>query len=227
LNNKNIKNNKNNINNIKNNMGIINSIDMSNKSLELIVGPMFSGKTTLLIEKYNEVVNKGEKCLAINYALDKRYGENQIITHDGTAIDCLSIMNLDELHENEYYNKKIEQCEYIFINEAQFFTGLKDWVINILNTSSVANIILCGLDLDFKREKFGELMDLESYATRCYRLSGECNTLSCIFPSAYSYRITANTEQVYIGLSEYVPLCEKCYNETTMLNDDDYLYNQI
>lgn len=208
-------------------MGLNNIIDMTNKSLELIVGPMFSGKTTLLIEKYNEQVNRGEKCLAINFALDKRYGENQIISHDGKAIDCISILTLDELEENTDYNGIVENYDYIFINEAQFFLGLKDWVLNILTTPTKKNIILCGLDFDFKRDNFGELMDLESCATRCYKLTGTCNTPSCKYPSVYSYRIVSNLDQVYIGSSEYVPLCEKCYNETTILNDNDFKYSQI
>ena len=70
-------------------------------TITLIYGPMFSGKTTKLIEIYENLILKDKaKCIAINYALDKRYGENKIISHDGLNIDCYSITNIEEFYNS-------------------------------------------------------------------------------------------------------------------------------
>jgi thymidine kinase len=205
-----------------------------NYILELIVGPMFSGKTTRLIERYNELIKSGKKCIAINYALDTRYGENKIVSHDGLNIDCLSIKDLDEisidLNDN---NSDFSKAEYILINEAQFFTNLKTNIMYLINISK-KNVILCGLDLDYKREKFGELMDLGSIATKIEYLRGKCNTKKCNYPSQFTHRLVECDQQILIGTNEYIPVCEECYrsyhelsNKNAPVWDINQVYNDI
>jgi thymidine kinase len=178
--------------------------------LTLIYGPMFSGKTTKLIELYNNCVsNYGqEKCLAFNYKLDTRYGINQIITHDGKKIDCISIIDIDNFITNELTRLLILNAQYIFINEAQFFTNIDSVVLHLHNILK-KDVILCGIDLDYKREKFGSMMNLVSSATKVYALKGVCKL--CAGASEFSHRTVANSLQILIGYSQYIPLCEKCY----------------
>jgi len=181
-------------------------------NIELIIGPMFAGKTTLLIDKYNEL-SKTDRCLAINYALDKRYGEGKIVTHDGLSIDCICIESFEEIATNEKYLALINEATYIFINEAQFFKHLKNWVLYVTQVLH-KNVSMCGLDWDFKREPFGELMDLVKYATTVHNLTGTCDTENCLNPSSYSHRVVKNDKQVLIGGTDaYVPLCGECYNK--------------
>ena len=200
--------------------------------LELIVGPMFSGKTTRLIERYNELIKSGKKCIAINYALDTRYGENKIVSHDGLNIDCLSIKDLDEisLHLND---SEFVKAEYILINEAQFFANLKTNIMYLINISK-KNVILCGLDLDYKREKFGQLLDLGSIATKIEYLRGKCNTKKCNYPSQFTHRLVECDQQILIGTNEYIPVCEACYRSYHELSNKNLpglgiaqLYNDI
>ena len=178
--------------------------------IELIAGPMFSGKTSLLIELYNEFYssNKKNEILAINYDKDIRYGINQIISHDGLAINCISINELSELFTSHTYKSKLESAKYIFINEAQFFKNLKDWVLNQVEVHD-KNIILCGLDSDFKRERFGELIDLVPHANKVTKLSGTCT--KCSNQSIYTHRISNEIEQEVIGTNKYISVCRKCY----------------
>ena len=183
---------------------------MSESELILIMGPMFSGKTTKLIELYNEI-SKSETCLTINYALDNRYGEGKIVTHDGLSIDGLCITDLNEIFIEEKHQKFL-RAKYIFINEAQFFKDLKLWVDFVMKCMK-KNVVLCGLDLDFKKQQFGELLDLVVNASTVHMLTGRCNTQNCPNPSLYSHRIVKNAELILIGSSEYVPLCEQCYKE--------------
>lgn len=177
-------------------------------TLEIIVGPMFSGKTTKLIEKYKEL-NKQYKCLVINNYLDTRYGNTQVVNHDGLAIDCFYLENLSELLSDKYINY-FNESEYIFINEAQFFSNLKNHVLNIINKYK-KNIILCGLDLDYKKDNFGEILDLKDYASKFIKLSGKCSI--CNNKSIYTHRLVDNNKQILIGNTNYIPTCEKCWNK--------------
>ena len=178
--------------------------------LTLIYGPMFSGKTTKLIELYNNcVTNYGQgKCIAFNYKLDTRYGMNQIITHDGKKIDCISIIDIDDFITNELTRPLILNAQYIFINEAQFFTNIDKTVLH-LHKILKKDVILCGIDLDYKRNKFGCMMNLLSSATNILKLTGTCKL--CAGASEFSHRTVPNTLQILIGYSQYIPLCEKCY----------------
>ena len=183
-------------------------------SLTLIMGPMFSGKTTELINIYNETCKKygKDKCLALNYALDVRYGNDKIVSHDSLSIPCKNILKLQDYFENNINLVNISNASFIFINEAQFFEDLTYYVLNMKNIHN-KHLILCGLDLDFQCKKFGQLCDLNIYANKVIYLHGKCNTNGCNYLSCYSHRVTKNKEQVLIGSHEYIPLCKDCYNK--------------
>ena len=179
--------------------------------LTLIYGPMFSGKTTKLLELYNNSVSSygQEKCIAFNYKLDTRYGENLIITHDGKKIDCISLIDIDDFISNEKTRPLILNAQFIFINEAQFFKNIDSTVLH-LHEILKKDVILCGIDLDYKRNKFGSMMNLVSSATKVYALKGTCKL--CGGASEFSHRTVVNSLQILIGYSQYIPLCEQCYN---------------
>ena len=176
--------------------------------ITLIYGPMFSGKTTKLIEIYKEMLAQKKNCIAINYELDTRYGKNKIISHDGLAITCYSITNIDDFINNSATKELISSADFIFINEAQFFESILPSVLYLTNILK-KNVVLCGLDLDYKRQKFGTMMDLLSKATNVFKMTGKC--VKCNGPSCYSHRIVSSYFQILIGTSEYIPLCETCY----------------
>lgn len=187
----------------------------NNGYLELIYGPMFSGKTTKLLKLYNEKIQEYgcEKCLLINYEFDKRYSsENKVITHNGESAECICVINLNDFIDNPNTQKLIVKSKYIFINEAQFFDNLLYLILFFKNVLK-KHIVLCGLDLDYKKEKFGELMDLIPYANKINKLTGKCNTDECCFPSEFTHRIIEFDNQILIGTNSYVSLCDKCYKD--------------
>jgi thymidine kinase len=187
--------------------------------IELIIGPMFSGKTNKLITRYNQIKETILKqkhpelqlLLTINYNLDIRYGTNKIVSHDGNAIDCLAINKLSELQIEPNFTQ-LRQSKYIFINEAQFFGDLKEWVIEQVDKYN-KHIILCGLDSDFKRERFGDLLDIIPHANSIVKLNGTCS--KCNNPSIYTHRVTQEIEQEIIGTTNYIPVCRTCYLSIT------------
>lgn len=190
--------------------------------LKIIIGPMFSGKTSTLIDLYNNEIStskdmfelyhdeeKKDNILAINYDKDTRYGINKIVSHDGQEIDCISVNDLQELtyYHDDY--KKLQLAKYIFINEAQFFPNLKKWVLTQVEDLDKV-ITLCGLDSDYKREKFGEILDLVPHADELIKLYGKCS--KCTNKSLFTRRISNETKQEVIGTDNYIPVCRHCYN---------------
>jgi len=194
--------------------------------LKIIIGPMYSKKTSMLIDIYNDlkyikqdcqcyIINQDE-LLAINYDKDTRYGINKIVSHDKKEIDCISINNLDELLYNQEDKDKFNSAKFIFINEAQFFPNLKSWVLNQIEVNN-KHIILCGLDSDYKREKFGEILDLIPHADSLIKLYGNCGYNNCTNKSLFTHRLSFEKEQEVIGTDNYIPVCRECYNKINKL----------
>ena len=182
-------------------------------SLEIIMGPMFSGKTELLIEKFKEewpyqsyvyCANNNYK-LAINYFKDTRYGNNIIASHSAQTISSTNLKTLSEFINDK---DKINAYTHIFINEAQFFPDLKQSVIKLVEEYD-KHVIICGLDSDFKREKFGDIWDLIPYADNITKLKGKCN--NCDYYSLFTHRVSKEEKQEVIGTNNYIPLCRQCY----------------
>jgi thymidine kinase len=172
-------------------------------SLEIIMGPMFSGKTEALIEKYKTL--SSSNIMSFNFFKDTRYGDNVIASHSGLSIPCKNIQTISETIHNV---KDAETTEYILINEAQFFSDLKENVVKLVETYN-KKVIICGLDCDYKREKFGEMWDLIPYADTVIKLKGKCN--NCNNDSLFTHRISKEQQQELIGNDIYIPLCRKCY----------------
>ena len=176
--------------------------------IHLIIGPMFSGKTTALINTYRQYCDlyRVDNLLLVNHAMDaERYLADEILTHDNDSEKCCGV--------NSLYDIRFEpsQCKAIFINEAQLFDRLREWVLQQLDINENLQIFLCGLDSDFKRERFGELLDLIPYATSVQKLQGCCSTEGCTTPSLFTHRVTTDTAQVVIGTDNYIPVCRRCY----------------
>ncbi len=173
-------------------------------SLEIIMGPMFSGKTEALIKKYNSL-SESSKIKTFNFYKDTRYGDNLIASHSGFSIPCKNIQTISEIIDIINNDKT---TEYIYINEAQFFPDLKENVVKLVETCN-KKVIISGLDCDYKREKFGEIWDLIPYADTVIKLKGKCN--NCNNDSLFTHRISKEQEQELIGNNIYIALCRKCY----------------
>lgn len=175
--------------------------------LEIILGPMFSGKTTHLVELYKTYMDSGMNVLVINYSADTRYHDKMLSTHDKVMIPCVFADNLSGISRYENY-------DVVLINEGQFFPDLYD-VVDVLVNIDGKRVHICGLDGDFKRQKFGGILDLIPLCDAVTKLRSNCT--NCPNKALFSHRITNETEQVVIGSFNYVPLCRGCYNLATNL----------
>ena len=171
--------------------------------LEVIVGPMFSGKTSYLIDVYKNHQGSSQTLKVINYSLDTRYDSEMLSSHDLVKIPCCFTASL----ENEYESCK--ESDIILINEGQFFPDLKKYVFALVEEHH-KTVYICGLDSDFQRNKFGELLDLIPYSNKITKLNARCE---CGGDAIFSHRIVDSTDQVLIGSTNYQPLCRECYHK--------------
>jgi len=182
---------------------------MENGFLEIVLGPMFSGKTSALIKKYNELQSQSENVVAVNYVADKRYHDTLLSSHDKAMIPCIMI---EDIHDSWYNTSNINysalhECEYILINEAQFFNKLYEVVISMIESNK--KVYLYGLDGDFNRNKFGQMLDLIPLCDNVQKLHAKCHI--CSLDAIFSHRISNESSQVVIGSDNYIPLCRNCY----------------
>lgn len=177
-------------------------------SLHLILGPMFSGKTTRLIQIYNSRNYIGKKVAVINFSEDTRYDLKMLSTHDTVMIPCIQCTKIETFLSDYQY----KTYDTILINEGQFFPDLYH---NVLKLVEIYNkeVYICGLDGDYLRGTFGSILELIPFCDTVEKLSSLCANCRDGTHAIFSYRITQETEQMVIGVSNYKPLCRKCYLE--------------
>jgi thymidine kinase len=173
---------------------------MSVGYLEIVMGPMFSGKTSKLIETFYQLKRDSLRIRVINYSLDTRYDDKNLSTHDQWKIPCEFVSDLKSLD--------VSEDDIILVNEAQFFPNLKETVLQWVEKEN-KDVRLYGLDGDFQRKPFGELLDLIPYSNNIFKLYARCHY--CQVPAIYSHRVSQEKEQVVIGSDNYVPLCRQCF----------------
>ena len=179
--------------------------------LHLILGPMFAGKTTSLINKANEIYNFTDKSeiLMINHSSDIRYSENTFITsHDNIKIPCIAMSSLSTiLKTGDNDDIDLSKIKYIFINEGQFFDDLYTIIKKILFEYKII-IYICGLDGDYKQDPFPncKLLDLIPLSTTIIKLYAKCSY--CINKAPFTKRIINSTNIYLVGGAEsYQPVC--------------------
>lgn len=171
-------------------------------SLHIILGPMFSGKTTRLIQIYKTRTYISKKVAVINYAGDVRYHAQMLSTHDQVLIPCIQLTALDGFDCSSY--------DTILINEGQFFGDLFENVIRFVEQCD-KDVYVFGLDGDYLRNKFGGILDLIPYCDSVEKLSALCAYCRDGTKALFSFRMSREEEQMVIGVDNYKPLCRKCY----------------
>jgi len=178
-----------------------------NGYFKMVIGCMFSGKTSHIIGEYMRYRSIGMNVLVINYDLDTRYSEKSLIlTHDKKGIDCTMLHKLSDYDVSSY--------DVILINEAQFF---EDLAINVLKWCDDMKkiVIISGLDGDYARKPFGQIVELISHADEYIKLRAYCTMCLDGTEAIFTWKTTDRNPNsvVDIGTDKYIPVCRKHYNE--------------
>jgi thymidine kinase len=189
--------------------------------LELFIGPMFSCKTSKLVEIYKQCIFCNIPVAVINHSLDQRYDNTLLSTHDKVMIPCIQTNKLNDIW---YYGKsvtgntplnrlddsvKLINADVIIINEGQFFEDLLPAVEHMLQHNK--KIYVGGLDGDFERKKFGQILDIIPLCDKVTKMTSLCGICKNGTPGIFSKRITKEKEQTVVGSDNYIPVCRACY----------------
>ena len=139
--------------------------------LEVITGPMFSGKTEELLRRLSREEVAGRSIILFKPELDFRYGATKVVSHSGQGRDSCVAKDSWDIWETviNYPNPDV-----IGVDEGQFFDpGLADVLDQI--TDKGIKVIVCGLDKDFAKQDFGAMPRLMVFADRVDKLTAVCN----------------------------------------------------
>ena len=171
--------------------------------IEVVCGSMFSGKTEELIRRLRRAKFARQRVEIYKPAIDKRYSEEEVVSHDSNAIMSTPI---DSSAQILLLSSDID---VVGIDEAQFFDdGLVD-VCNELANRGV-RVIVAGLDMDYKGVPFGPIPALCAISDDVQKVHAIC--VKCGALAYVSHRKVHGDKRVMIGeMQEYEPLCRDCY----------------
>lgn len=181
--------------------------------LIIVTGCMFAGKTTYIISENNRLKRIGKRVLMINYPLDVRFStESKIVSHDLMGTECVMTNSLNE-QDLCKHGVNLNDYDAIIVNEAQFFPNLCENVLKWCDKMK-KYVIISGLDGNYKREPFGEMMYLISHCDEYVKLKALCVECCDGTEGIFTWKTKNRDKQIVdIGGTEmYVALCREHYN---------------
>ena len=190
-------------------------------AIHIYTGPMASGKTSKMLDtlhKYSNVTK--ERVLLINFEGDDRgkdpghgvtthsYGDSSAKIPLGIYVDTIRCTELLSIS-----HKKLDSYTMIGIDEAQFFTDLKEF-INRNKRNSKLMIYVSGLAYDSNNNPFGQISELLNVATTFEKMTAICSICDprSMTPAGFTYASKSKESVISIGgLEMYKPLCFKHY----------------
>lgn len=187
-------------------------------SIELIVGPMCSGKSEKLQKELTRAQYKRQTFQLFNPAVNSRDSDGNVHTRDGRSMSAIQVASPQEIYE--HYVKS--PTAIVAIEEVQFFNkdheiakivGLARW----LSECRKARVLIAGLDLDFRREPFGPMPQLLTYANEVDKLTAIC--VECGEDARFTQRLVNGRPAhwddpiILVGDAEegYVARCGECH----------------
>ena len=170
--------------------------------IEVICGSMFSGKTEELIRRIKRAKIANQKIKVFKPVIDSRI-KNFIESHDESKLKCLEVKSSKEILG------KVNNCDVVALDEAQFFD---DQIVSVCNkiANSGIRVIVAGLDMDYLGNPFGpmpNLMAIAEYVTKVHAVCKESGNIA-----NYSYRKNKKKDIVLIGeKDEYEPLSRSVF----------------
>ena len=178
--------------------------------IEVVVGPMFSGKSEELIRRLRRAEFARQRVQIFKPAIDERYSANEIVSHSGLGIQSECVNNASEVMA-----KVQPRTEVVGIDEAQF---LGDEIVDVC--TQLANlgkrVIVAGLDTDYLGRPFEPMPRLLAMAEEITKLLAIC--VRCGNPAVHTQRLVESEELIVVGASGmYEARCRRCFETNPAL----------
>ena len=173
--------------------------------IEIICGPMFSGKTEELIRRLVRAQIAKQKVAIFKPSSDDRYDEDYIVSHNQRKIKSIQVNSTDTIM---HYSEK---AEVFGIDEAQFFDIT---IVNVCRNLAIAGkrVVVAGLEKDYLAKSFGPMPKIMVDAEYITKVNAIC--MNCGDPANFSHRISSEKKQVVVGeIDKYEARCRKCFQE--------------
>lgn len=180
--------------------------------IKVITGPMFSGKSAMLIEHANYYRNSGRKKIYyIKPIVDSKHIDS-IGSRNNESIFANSFPTKLDINEYSQYLDAFKQykMDAVIIDEAQFFGN---WIVDFVFKCKLigVDVIIAGLDMDAFGNPFGSMGDLMCIADDIEKLKSVCSV--CKWTAGFTVKLNDNPEVISIGGDEkYEPRCAKHLN---------------
>ncbi|KAF8045401.1 hypothetical protein N665_5008s0001 [Sinapis alba] len=177
-------------------------------AIHVIMGPMFSGKSTSLLRRIKSEISAGRSVAMVKSSKDTRYAKDSVVTHDGIGFPCWALpdlMSFPEIFGQDAYAK----LDVIGVDEAQFFGDLYEFCCKVADDDG-KTVIVAGLDGDYLRRSFGAVLEIIPLADSVIKLTARCEV--CGKKAFFTLRKTCDTKTELIGGADvYMPVCRKHY----------------
>jgi thymidine kinase len=175
--------------------------------IEVITGPMFSGKSEELIRRLKRAQIARRRVACFKPDLDVRYHRNAIASHSAQTLEAVTVATVEDM--KAVLMPMIETVEVVGIDEAQFFdaslVGLANEMVRLGR-----RVILAGLDTTFTGEPFAPIPDLMAIADEVTKLSAVC--MQCGATAVHTQRLGSSQDLVLVGAAGvYEARCRACF----------------
>ncbi len=173
--------------------------------IEVITGCMYSGKTEELIKRLRRAIIAKQKVKVFKPALDDRYSEKKISSHNKNMLDAIVVM-----HSDDILSQVEENDEVIGIEEVQFFD---EKIIDVCKylADSGKRVIVAGLDQDYLGQPFENTMRLMAEAEFVTKLLAIC--VKCGNLANRTQRTVKKKDRIVVGsVGLYEARCRKCFD---------------
>lgn len=181
--------------------------------IEVVTGPMFSGKSEELIRLLRRAAIARLRLQVFKPATDTRYSDSDVVSHTSDRIPCQLVDRAEEITA-----RLDPRVDVVGIDEAQFFDDALPGVCRHLADLG-KRVIVAGLDMDFRGEPFGPMPRLLAMAERVQKIDAICSR--CGAPAHYSQRLIQSDQQVVVGAAGvYEARCRRCHEPDGAESDD-------
>src|SRR5271163_890476 len=172
--------------------------------IEVVVGPMFSGKSAELIRRLRRAELERPGVQIFKPAIVESYAVNEIISHSGLCIASDNITKAAEIMD-----KVQPRTEVVGIDEAQFLgEDLVDVCTKLANLGK--RVIVAGLDTDYRGRPFEPMPRLLAVAEEIVKLLAIC--VRCGNPAVHTQRLVESEELIVVGATDaYEARCRRCF----------------